>query len=146
MHLLYIALMIFWKRTQQIKNVTEKEIIPSDLRVSCYMCCLETFSYSGQNLSHLNDVASLPQRLREGECPRAGRPRLKLTKCYGGSWADPRKAQEHTPTLLPCLHWPSAAEQPKHCPNGCQGGVGGKMAAGGQDGSWGARWWLRGSC
>lgn len=130
MHLLYIALMIFWKRIQQIKNVTEKEKKPSDLRVPCYMYCLETFFYSVQNLSYLNNIASLPQRLREGVCPMAGSPRLKPTTRYGGSRAEPHKAQKHTPILLPalllCLHWPSATELPKCCPNGHWGGVGGR--------------------
>lgn len=91
------------------------------------MVCLETFPYLVQNLSYLNDVASLSQRLHEAMYPRAGSPRLKPSKSHGGSWAEPYKAQKCThiflPALLPRLHWPSATKQPKCHPSSWQDGV-----------------------
>lgn len=72
MHLLYIALMIFWKRIQQIKNVTEKE--KNLLRSKSFL-----LMYCFQNILSLNAKSliserhsSLPQRLHEGVCPMVG--------------------------------------------------------------------------
>lgn len=119
MHLLYIAMKIFLKRIQQIKNVTEKENIPSYFRVPFYMCCLETLSYSMQSLSYWN---SLSIRAPWGNVPQGGKSKAEAAAAALGQNLQGSLVYSPPPAIpLPCLHWPSDTEQPKHCPSGVRG-------------------------